>query len=158
MASSFLDMLNQANVIVTGDYPGATFLEASLNIEMAGSPWNFVFNDPGTVPNSTVILTNYMGNFQLPPKYYNAPWGGDRAIKLPIPMGLEEAEYLAKNAGYTGNIVNITLRWPLAAVSPEPTYIFGIPSQGVHVFVGIYSHKVTTSPITIEEPQEATAE
>lgn len=158
MASSFLDMLNEANAIVTADYPGATFYEANLNVEMAGSPWQFVFNDPNTVPNGTVMLNNYMGNFQLPPKHYNAPWGGDRPIKLPIPMSLEEAEYLAKNAGYTGNIAVITLRWPLTAGSTEPLYIFGIPSQDVHVFVGVYSHKVTTAPITIEEPEEAAAE
>lgn len=158
MAESFLQMLDQANAIVTSDYPGATFYEASLNIEMAGSPWQFVFSDPNTVPNSTVILTNYMGDFQLPPKHFNAPWGGDRTIRLPIPMSLEEAEALARSAGYTGNIVNITLRWPLTASSLEPLYIFAVPSQNVHVFVGVYTHRVTTAPLTIEEPQEAAAD
>lgn len=155
MAESFLEMLYQADAIVRQDYPGATFYEASLNIEMAGSPWQFVFNDPNTNPNSTAILTNYMGQFQLPPKHYNSPWGGDRTITLPIPLGLEQAEAIARSAGYTGNIVNITLRWPLAFQSNEPLYAFAVPSQGVHVFVGVYSRKVTTTPITIEVPQEA---
>lgn len=157
MADSFLEMLYEAQAIVVAKYPGATFYEASLNIAMTGSPWQFVFNDPSTVPNSTVILSNYMGNFQLPPKHYDSPWGGDRTIKLPIPLGLEEAEELARAAGYTGAIVNITLRWPLVALSIEPLYAFAVPSQGVHVFVGVYTRRVTTSPITLEVPEEAAA-
>ena len=71
--STFLDMLNEANAIVQKSYPGAEFYEADLNLQMAGSPWQFVFNDPSTKPNSTVILKNYMGKFQLPPQHVDSP-------------------------------------------------------------------------------------
>lgn len=146
--STFLDMLNEANAIVQQSYPGAEFYEADLDLGMPGSPWQFVFNDPSTQPNSTVILKNYMGQIELPPQHVDSPWLEDRIIPLPIKLDLEQAEKLAQDAGWTGNIVYINLRWPLYPGANEPYYIFGIPSQGVHVFVGVYSHEVTTSPLS----------
>ena len=140
---NFLAMLNEANAIVQADYPGAQFYEADLNIQMAGSPWRFVFNDPSTKPNSTVILKNYLGQFQLPPTHIDQPWLEDRVIPLPINLDLATAEQLARNAGYSGNITQITLRWPLYPGVYEPSYIFTMPVEGGWVFVGVYDHKVS---------------
>lgn len=144
--ANFLAMLNEANAIVQGDYPGAQFYEAHLNIEMAGSPWRFVFNDPSTTPNSTVILKNYLGQFQLPPEHIDSFWVGDRVIPLPINFDLDTAIQLARNAGYTGNITQITLRWPLYPGVYQPSYIFTMPTAGGWVFVGVYDHKVSLEP------------
>lgn len=155
---TFLDMLNQANQIVQKSYPGAQFYEASLNIEMAGSPWRFVFNDPSTSPNSTVILKNYMGQFQLPPQHVDQPWLEDRVIPLPINLDLATAEQLARQAGYSGNISAITLRWPLYPGEYEPYYIFAMPVEGGWVFVGVYDRKVSFQPFQSgQQAQDATA-
>lgn len=149
-SGSFLDMLNQANVIVRRSYPAAQFYEADLNIEMAGSPWRFVFNDPSTHPvNSTVILKNYLGQFQLPPQHIDQPWLEDRVIPLPISLDLAEAETLARRQ-YSGNITQITLRWPLYPGVNEPSYIFTMPTKGGWVFVGVYSRRVTFQPFQVE--------
>lgn len=146
MSGTFLDMLNQANAIVQQSYPGAQFYEADLNIEMAGSPWRFVFNDPSTRPvNSTVILKNYMGQFQLPPQHIDQPWLEDRVIPLPIKVDLAKAQALAQQQ-YSGNITQITLRWPLYPGVNEPSYIFTVPSRGGWVFVGVYSLTVSFEP------------
>lgn len=149
-SGSFLDMLNQANAIVQQSYPGAQFYEADLNIEMAGSPWRFVFNDPSTHPvNSTVILKNYMGQFQLPPQHIDQPWLEDRVIPLPIQLDLAKAQALAQQQ-YSGNITQITLRWPLYPGVNEPSYIFTVPSRGGWVFVGVYSLRVSFQPFQAE--------
>jgi hypothetical protein len=146
---TFLDMLNQANAIVQQSYPGAQFYEADLDIEMAGSPWRFMFNDPSTSPNSTVILKNYLGQFQLPPQHVDQPWVGDRVIRLPISLDLAKAEVLAQEK-YSGNIAQISLRWALYPGVNEPHYIFTVPTQGGWVFVGVYSLKVTFEPFQAE--------
>ncbi|WP_417319232.1 hypothetical protein [Emcibacter sp.] len=144
--AQFLDMLNEANSIVAKYYPGAEFYEADLNIELVGSPWRFVFNIPPAgshASNTTAILTNYMGNFQMPPRHYDAPWLEDVVIPLPIKLDLAAAVQLAKDAGYDGNISYITLRWPLYPGVNEPSYIFNMPSMNTRVFVGVYSKKVS---------------
>lgn len=148
---TFLDMLNQANAIAQQYYPGSQFYEADLNIQLAGSPWRFVFNDPSTSPNSTVIVKNYLGQFQLPPQHVDQPWLEDRVIPLPISLDLAVAEQLARNAGYSGNITMITLRWPLYPGVNEPSYIFTMPAEGGWVFVGVYSRRVSYQPFQTEE-------
>jgi len=144
--ATFLDMLVEANDIVSQAYPGAQFYEADLNIAMAGSPWRFVFNVPPANPkvtNTTAILSNYMGNFQMPPRHYDSPWLEDVVIPLPIKLDLNTAVQLAKDAGYDANINYINLRWPLYPGVTEPSYIFNMPSLNMRVFVGVYSHKVS---------------
>ncbi len=148
-ANTFLAMLMEANAIVGKAHRGAQFYEADLNIAMAGSPWRFVFNVPGAPGkiNGTAILSNYMGKFQLPPKFIDEPWVEDRIIPLPVRLDLSEAQNLAKQAGYGGHIAYITLRFALYPGVNEPSYVFGIPSQRVHVFVGVNSRKVSTQPM-----------
>jgi hypothetical protein len=147
--STFRDMLNQASQIVQQSYRGARVYEATLNVTMPGSPWLFVFNDPDTVPNSTVMLNNYMGQFQLPPQHVDSYWGEDRVVPLPIPLDLSEAVQLAKQAGYGANISNYTLRWPLAPGVNEPHYILAMPSLSLWVFVGVYTKKIATQPFDV---------
>lgn len=149
-SASFLGMLGQALMIVQQSYPGAQFYEADLNIEMAGSPWRFVFNDPSTHPvNSTVILKNYMGQFQLPPEHINQPWLEDRVIPMPVTLDLAKAQALAQQQ-YSGNVTQISLRWPLYPGVNEPAYIFTVPSRGGWVFVGVYTLKVSFEPFQME--------
>lgn len=148
---TFLDMLNEASTIVRQDYPGAEFYESSLNIQMAGSGWRFVFNIPATGSgrtNTTVFLFNVMGQFQTPPQHIDQPWLEDVIIPLPIDLDLEQAVKLAAEQKFTGNIVNYTLRWALYPGVTEPSYILAIPSQNVRVWVGVYTQKVTSSPLT----------
>lgn len=148
-SGTFLDMLNQAAMIVKSKYPAAQFYEADLNIARPGSPWQFVFNVPsgGNGVNGTAFLDNYMGRFQLPPRFVSQPWLEDVIIRLPISLDLAEAKALAEKAGYTGQITNIVLRHPLYPGVIEPSYIFKMPSRGEYVFVGVNSRKVTTQPI-----------
>ncbi|HJX29609.1 MAG TPA: hypothetical protein VJ885_17030 [Thermoanaerobaculia bacterium] len=146
---SFLGMLGQALMIVQQSYPSAQFYEADLNIEMAGSPWRFVFNDPSTSPNSTVILKNYMGQFQLPPQHISQPWLEDRVIPMPVTLDLAKAQAIAQQK-YSGNITQISLRWPLYPGVNEPNYIFTMPTQGGWVFVGVYTQRVSFEPFQAE--------
>ena len=142
----FLKMLDTGHAIVLKEFPQAQLYEADWN---RGQPelWRFVYNDPATAPNSTIILNNVKGQFE-PPRHIDSPWLEDRVIPFPVPMNLSVAEALAKKAGFDGDIAAITLRWPLYPESHEPCYILGIPSQHVHVFVGVYTHQVSTSPLS----------
>jgi len=148
-ADGFLNILNEANRIVVRDYPGAYLLEATKDLTRFGSPWRFVFGVPasGSDKTDTTVFLNYAGNqFQLPPTHVGFPWGGSKPIPLPVPMGLMQAVELARQAGYTAPIAWNTLRWPL--MDTELLYSFAMPAMHVHVFVGVYTHKVTTSPLT----------
>ncbi len=149
--AGFLDMINEAYEIVERDYPTAQFFDAALDLGRPGSGWCFVYNVPPTDPkglHTTVFLHNYMGRFELPPKHIHERCFEDRAIPLPIKLGLEEAVTPAKKAGYSAPIIYINLRWVLHPGVDEPHYIFAMPSDNVRVFVGVYTHKVTASPLT----------
>jgi hypothetical protein len=140
-------MLEEALSIVRSDYPNAQLLEANLNIELAGSPWSFVFNDPNTTPNSTVFLKNFEGQFQTPPTHVDSPFGGDKALTLPIPLELADAEALCQQEGCGGQISIITLRFPLAFGVTEPEYIFAMASEGQRCFVGVLTRQVQCEPL-----------
>lgn len=146
---NFLSMLNEANAIVQQQFPGAQFYEADYSIQQPDT-WRFVFNVPPNAShniNTTAIVLNIGGQFS-PVQHIDQPWLEDRVIPLPVLLSLNEAEALAQMAGFTGEIAAITLRWPLYPGVNEPEYIFAIPSQSIRVFVGVYSHKVTSSPLT----------
>jgi hypothetical protein len=147
LPQNFLDMLNEANSIVTSDYPQAQFYEASLDLDLDGSPWQFVFNDPSTTPNSTVILKNFEGQFQTPPQHIDSFWTEDRIIALPIQLDLEEAQSLCEQQGCGGNPDFITLRWALAPGVTEPHYIFAVMSENRRCFVGVNTKDVQCEPI-----------
>jgi hypothetical protein len=141
----FLAVLDEANRIVRQQYPQAQFYEASRTLTVMGNPWRFVFNDPSTSPNSTVII-KWFGNEFGKPEHVDQPWLEDRVIPLPIKLDLSEAIKLAENAGYSGTITNQTLRWPLYPGSDQPYYILAMPDHGAWVFVGVNDRKVTTHP------------
>ena len=146
LPENFLGMLDEAAAIVTSDYPNAGLLEATINLELAGSPWTFVFNDPNTTPNSTVFLNNFEGQFQTP-THVDSPFGGDKIIKLPIPLDLADAEALCQQQGCGGQISIITLRYPLAFQVTEPEYIFAMASEGRRCFVGVETRQVQCEPL-----------
>jgi hypothetical protein len=140
MPTNFLDMLNEADSIVRADYPEAGFYEASIDLGLVGSPWQFVFSAP---PTGTVFLKNFEGQFQTPPEHVDKPWGGDFVIPLPIDLDLGDAQALCDQQGCGGDVQYITLRWPLVPGDHEPYYIFGIPSQDRRCFVGVRTRQVT---------------
>jgi hypothetical protein len=148
LPENFLGMLDEAAAIVRSDYPNAQLLEATINLELAGSPWSFVFNDPNTTPNSTVFLKNFEGQFQTPPTHVDSPFGGDKVIALPIGLDLADAEALCQQQGCGGQISIITLRFPLAFGVTEPEYIFAMASEGRRCFVGVETRQVQCEPLT----------
>ncbi len=148
LPENFLDMLNEAASIVQSDYPNAGLLEATIQLELLGAPWTFVFNDPDTTPNSTVFIKNFEGQFQTPPTHVDSPWGGDIIIPLPISLDLQEAQSLCQQQGCMGDISFITLRHPLAPGVTEPEYIFTMMSEGQRCFVGVNTRTVQCEPIT----------
>ncbi|HEX8054993.1 MAG TPA: hypothetical protein VF517_18570 [Thermoleophilaceae bacterium] len=143
LPQNFLEMLDEANSIVTADYPQAELFEASINLTLLGAPWQFVFGDPATSPASTVILKNFEGQFQTPPQYIDSPWGDDNAIPLPITLDLQEALSLCEQKGCgSGNPDYITLRWPLYPGDTEPFYIVTWVSANQRCFVGVNTQNV----------------
>ncbi|MFY9820069.1 MAG: hypothetical protein WAM82_01725 [Thermoanaerobaculia bacterium] len=151
-AASFQEMLGSALKIVRKHYPGARFLEADIDYEQFGSGWRFVFDVPATSlreTQSTVILYNVMGQFQMPLQLVEAPWSGDQPIPLPLPVGVEEAEELAQQAGRNGVVTSASLRWVLFPGIEEPHYILTIPDRDLQVFVGAYSRQVRAIPLTV---------
>lgn len=146
LPEDFNGMLEEALSIVRSDYPNAQLLEATINLGLVGSPWTFVFNDPNTVPNSTVFLNNFEGQFQTP-THVNSVFGGDKAIALPIPLDLAEAEALCRQQGCGGQISIITLRYPLAFGVTEPEYIFAMEAEGNRCFVGVKTRQAQCEPL-----------
>lgn len=146
LPQDFNGMLEEALAIVQSDYPNAALYEATLNVALAGSPWTFVFNDPNTVPNSTVFLNNFEGQFQTP-THVDSIFGGDKKLTLPIPLDLAEAESLCQQEGCGGPISIITLRYPLAFGVTEPEYIFAIESEQRRCYVGVETRKVQCEPL-----------
>ena len=150
----FLEMLGEAARIVRKQYPGARFMEADIDYELFGSGWRFVFDLPATSlqekdTHSTAILYNSLGQFQMPIQYLEAPWSGDQPIPLPLSLDLQEAEELARGAGYGGLVTSVCLRWTLFPGVQEPHYILTLPDRNLLVFVGINSHEVRTTPLSM---------
>lgn len=144
LPTNFIDMLNEADSIVKADYPDAQFYEASLNLELLGSGWQFVFSSP---PTATVFLYNREGQFGSP-EYIDKPWGGDIVIPLPISLDLSDALSLCEQNGCGGGEPGfITLRHPLVPGDNEPYYIFAFPSVGKRCFVGVNTQQVTCDPL-----------
>lgn len=144
---AFLGYLAGADQLVTAKYPEAQFYEADkFNVNLPGSPWRFVFNDPSTRPNSTVIIERFDQGFGEP-RHIKEPWLGDRVIKLPISLGLAEAQALCQKIGCQGTVETIVLRYPLYPGVKEPFYIFTMPAQGRRCWVGVRSHEANCSPI-----------
>lgn len=148
--SNFLEILNKAAEIVTEKYPGARFYETSGEPEGGSGTnaddvqtWEFVF---WNTDNNTIILHYDKGIFGKP-EYIPHGWVGDCYIDLPIKRSLSNAIELKNKAGYTDPFNRVILRWPLYPGATEPYYIFGLFAQGIWVFVGVYSGKVTTEPL-----------
>ena len=149
---SFHGMLSEAQKIVRKHYPGARFLEADIDYETFGSGWRFVFDVPATSlkeAQSTVILYNVMGQFQMPLQLVEAPWSGDQPIPLPLPVIVEEAEELAQHASNNGVVTSASLRWVLFPGIEEPHYILTVPDRDLQVFVGAYSRQVRAISLTV---------
>ena len=150
--TTFLDRLNQAAAIIRKRYPGAQLLEADIDLERFACGWRFVFDVPAAGfkdTHSTAILCHDGTRFQMPPQHIEEPWPSDKPIPLPIEMDVEEAEDLAMQAGYSGAVTAISLRWVLYPGIEEPHYILTIPERDVLVFVGVYTRKVTVGPLTV---------
>ena len=143
--NSFRQDLMKATEIARQGFPEAQFYEADNNATRPND-WRYVYNDPATSPNSTVLVYQINGQFEAP-RHIDEPFLEDRVIPLPIHLGLEQAELLARKAGYDEQITSTTLRWPLYPGVDEPSYIFAMPSIHSFVFVGVYTHKVSTSPL-----------
>lgn len=157
---NFLDILNEANKKVLAKYPNAQFYEADGYPEGNGTnpddvqTWRFVYNIPAgskecpDVPYNTTVMLRYIKGTWGNLDHVCEPWLEDVVIPLPIKMDLKDAIILMQKAGYTAPFNSVTLRWPLYPGVKEPSYIFGIPSQKVWVFVGVYSKKVHTEPMS----------
>lgn len=141
MADAFLEGLKEANRLVLASYPQARFYEASRQVELLGSPWQFVFNDPSTSPNSTIIIEQFEQGFGKP-RHIDSPWLGDRVIALPISLGLDEAYALCDKHGCTGTAGWATLRFILYPKITEPMYIVTMPAERRRCFVGVRTRTV----------------
>jgi hypothetical protein len=157
---TFLDILNEAYKKVLAAYPNAQFYEADGYPDSSGGTksddvqtWRFVYNiPPGSkecpdVPYNTTVMLRYDKGSWGKLDHICEPWLEDVVIPLPIKMDLIEAIILMSKAGYTDPFTSVTLRWPLYPGVNEPYYIFGMPSKGVWVFVGVYDKKVHTEPM-----------
>lgn len=147
-SDSFLDLLYRATQKVREKFPTAEFYEADQNTAQSPQIWRFVYNVPpqGGATNTTAIIVADGGQLG-PVQHIEQPWLEDRVIPLPIPTGLATAERLARAAGYDDPIASTNLRWPLYPGVDEPLYIFAIPGDNVRVFVGVYTHRVTTQSL-----------
>lgn len=143
---TFLDQLNEAQAIVRRQYPQAQLYEASVNLALVGSGWRFVFNDPATVPNSTIFLKQVEGRFGTP-EHIRGIWVEDRPIELPITLDLAEAERMCQQGGCIGKISNLTLRYPLGIGVNEPYYIITMASENKRCWVGVDSRSVSCQPL-----------
>jgi hypothetical protein len=146
-ADVFLEYLTEANKLVTARYPSAQFYEADLShAGLPGAQWRFVFNDPSTAPNSTVIIKRLEQGFGEP-QHIDEPWLEDRVIQLPVKLGLEEARALCQTRGCGGQVTAITLRYPLYPGVKEPSYILTMSAAGRRCWVGVNSREVSCTPI-----------
>jgi hypothetical protein len=144
---TLLEYLAEADRLVVEQYPDAQFFEAdNLNAGRPGSPWRFVFNDPSTSPNSTVIIERLERGFGEP-REIPEPWVGDRVIKLPITLGLEDARGLCERGGCRGEVRAMVLRHPLYPGVNEPYYIFTMPGERRRCWVGVVSGEVKCTPM-----------
>ena len=146
---SFLSILETATYLVQQVHPEAQLYEAD------GMPphgqgrtahdvnrWRFVFNDPSTRPNSTVILFYEDGTYGNP-LYIDQPWLEDRVIDLPLTMDLDHAVKLLREH-YASAFSAVTLRYPLYPGVQHPSYIFTLIDPPIHVFIGIGDHRVSS--------------
>jgi hypothetical protein len=145
-ADTFLGYLTEADRLVRAQYPEAQFYEADLANTAPGGQWRFVFNDPSSTPNGTVIIERLERGFGEP-HHIGEPWVEDRIIPLPISLGLEEARSLCKAHGCGGEVGAITLRWPLYPGVNEPYYILAMPAENRRCWVGVNSREVRCEPI-----------
>ena len=146
-SKDFLSLLEEGRQLVLKEFPEAHFCEADWKRDKP-QQWRFVFLNSASTPDSTVLLLHGKAGFEAP-RQIDAVWQNDRVIPFPVPMKLQVAENLAKKAGFDGQVELVTLRWPLFPGSNEPCYMLGIPSQHVHVFVGVYTHQVHTAPLNV---------
>jgi hypothetical protein len=139
---TFLRYLTEANALVLAAYPSAQFYEAdNFNASAPGSQWRFVFNDPSTTPNSTIIIERLEQSFGKP-RHIPDTWVGDRVIQLPISLGLAEARTLCEGAGCRGKVDEIVLRYPLYPGVSEPSYILIMPAESQRGWVGVNTRQV----------------
>jgi hypothetical protein len=150
VADVFLQTLEQANKLVLRQYPTAQFYEASRQVELRGSPWRFVFNDPSTTPNSTVIIKRLERGFGEP-EHINEPWLGDIVIDLPISLGLDEAYALCNAKDCGGDAGWVTLRFILYPGVTEPKYIITMTAERRRCFVGVRTRTVECQPMGADE-------
>jgi hypothetical protein len=150
MGDVFLETLEQANRLVLQRYPQAQLYEASRQVELLGSPWRFVFNDPSTKPNSTVIIKRLERGFGEP-EHIGEPWLGDRVIELPISLGLDEAYALCNAKSCGGNASWATLRFILYPGITEPKYIVTMTAERRRCFVGVRTRTVECLPMEDNE-------
>lgn len=146
---AFLHILTIANRMVLARYPQAQFYEAEGTprngrgmTERGVIQWLFVFNDPSTTPNSTINLQfqdGHLGRIQ----HISSPFLEDQVIKLPLRTGLHEAVKLLRKY-YDTPFTAVTVRFPLVLKETEPYYIFSLSDVHLNVFVGVYSHKIST--------------
>lgn len=144
----FLDLLYRATQKVREKFPKAELYEADQNTAETPDVWRFVYNVPpeGGGANTTAIIVAKGGQLG-PVEHVDQPWLEDRVIPLPIPTGLTTAERLARAAGFDDPIAYTNLRWPLYPGVDEPLYVFAIPGDHVRVYVGVYTHRVTTQAL-----------
>lgn len=146
MVDPFFVVVNNGTNLVRSQFPDAVFVEADGPWTEGATvyDWRLVYQiDSG---NRSAVL--FSKDFEFTgPQVVPFPFTGSLPIPLPLPMGIIAAARLAQQAGFDGQIVYTTLRKTLYPRALEPQYIFAIPSQGVRVFVGIDSGKVTSEPL-----------
>lgn len=160
MESSFSQLLEQSKEQVARQYPRVQLYEADGRPENGQGhnasdvqQWRFIYNNPSTHPNSTV-MQNYKHGVFSTPVLINEPWLEDRIIPFPVKMDLSQAVDILHTNHYTDIFSNITLRYQLYPLVNQPHYIFTFPQLMEWVFVGIDDGRVTSAPIRAVE-QEA---
>jgi len=142
-----IGLMTIADKLVHQQYPSAVQIE-DHGIPVNGSAinatdpmrWQYIFNDPATTPNSTVIITSDERNEFAKPQHVDSPWLGDIDKNLPRNMSLAQSLTLLRHAGYSLPFSYVSLRQPLYPGVVEAEYIFTLGSA--YVAVGTQSGQV----------------
>lgn len=148
---AILNFLGRANIglrMIRAQYPNAELYEVDTFSRIPTTNPNDLAQMKVVcqVGNGTAIINSTGWGTFGPVQYIDSPWLEDQVIDWPINMDITEACQLMRNAGYTQDFRNATLRKPLYPGVKEPSYIFGMVN-GTYIFVGTISKKVTVNGV-----------
>ncbi len=144
-------VLNNGTREVVSRWPTAKFLEADgpWIQDSVTWDWRLVYTIPASPGKRTETVFLYSRDFQFSaPQLVHDIFLESNVIPLPLKFGIIRAAAIKDQAGYIGQATVTTVRWQVThPATEEPQYIFRVPSLGKFVNVGIYTEKVTTTPI-----------